>query len=96
MTRGQLPSVPPRSQSPLVQASDTLPLGSAEGQPQDNAADSLPAEGSSPSNTTREADASSSLICSASTREKGRRKKDERMKIWLTKTSWDRHVECVE
>ena len=96
VTRGQLPSVPPRSQSPLVQASDTLPLGSADGQPQDNAADSLPAEGSSLPNTTREADASSSVVCSASSREKGRRKKDERMKIWLTKTSWDRHVECVE
>ena len=98
VTRGQLSPVPLRPRSPLAQSSDTQPLDSAEYEPQDNyTTESVRAEVSPLPNVMRGAGTSSPMNCSHSSQEKGRRKnKDERMKIWLTRTSWDRHVECVE
>ena len=99
LTRGQLPPVPARS--PRIQQGSTcdtpssaLPQPKSASQEEPEPADSLRVQVHSPRSSTLQGADSSSVDTGTASVERRVRRKDDRMKIWLTKTAWDRHVEC--
>ncbi|KAK7103965.1 serine-rich adhesin for platelets-like [Littorina saxatilis] len=94
LTRGQLSSVP--SRPPRIETADTQLLDSAKAQPSEGtgASESLQVEFSPRSSTLAGGDSGSSDGSKTNPKKKSR-KKDNRMKIWLTRTAWNRPAEIA-